>query len=442
MTAVATRVVRADNLHPNPDYRYPYSGLQATHRNNYAANPNCESGVVTGFSSNNSVFYPVSLDTTNPISGTRSAVLTRTADMTSARTTAVSAFLTGALTGGSQGQTNVVAGVPLTFAADIRVERANRRVQAYIVFANSGGTVANLPNAANVVIPVATAGAVSRIAVTATCPAGATWAYMVVIVMDASGADVIPGERVWFDNLRVGQDAEYFDGATPAVGEFNHAWLGAANASQSIRRVAAAANASPYVSIASGGNTWRRASGALRCESWGGSTRTGMSTVGYSYPTNDYPTVTFVSKVKFDAGYGRPALQFIARDDPANDSALIPVTLTNFPVGSDDGVTWHEFRGTYALKPDRNLTRMYVSVQRTDTALIPLGMGAEFKELMIVPGTYTGPYFDGNTPGATWTGSPDQSPSYTIPVEPWSLWDGNAAQPLTADRAYAGVSIN
>lgn len=54
-------------------------------------------------------------------------------------------------------------------------------------------------------------------------------------------------------------------------------------------------------------------------------------------------------------------------------------------------------------------------------------------DLMIVEGDYTGPYFDGSTPGASWTGTPHESTSvYAMPIQgpagegPWYSGEGHS----------------
>lgn len=235
MIAVATNAGNAttgervwfDNLTIEKDP----TATSAVDRTNLAMNGNMEGGVVTGWNSNNISSYPVTLDTTAPISGTASAITTRTSS--SPNTTAGAIFIGAQI---PTSQFAVVPGQPITMAFDVKVEQANRQGLAYFLWYDAA-KVSLGNSSAGVVYTALPSGQVVRLSQTATPPAGAVWAYVNTQVTSTAG-NVVTGERIWFDNLVIENgttDGSYFDGATVPSGNYWYRWTGTANASTSER---------------------------------------------------------------------------------------------------------------------------------------------------------------------------------------------------------------
>lgn len=194
---------------------------------NLATNPNLESGALTGWSTV-SADYPVSIDTTAPISGTRSVVTIRgaTASLTCSAV---------ALSGQSAAYVPAAVGAKLTFAVDVKVELAGRRVRAFVQYYD--GVSATQSGPTITFADPTTAGQTVRVVLTATIPAGFNSARIRILVDLAAGSSTT-GERAWYDRLTVEAGATsgaYFDGDTADTTTYNYAWTEAVNASTSTR---------------------------------------------------------------------------------------------------------------------------------------------------------------------------------------------------------------
>jgi hypothetical protein len=194
---------------------------------NWAINPNLETNASTWYGANDALFT-FSRDTTAPITGTASAMTTKTA---SASGGAGVAIMSGIL---------CTPGIPLTSGVDGRAERAGRRVNLTYQWRNSGGSyISTSPGSAYQTL---VAGTVYRAQLTATPPALAVSAELVVSVITVDGSNAVTGERVWFDNVRAGGDGSYFDGssaatppAVPNPPDISYEWVGTPRASLSHR---------------------------------------------------------------------------------------------------------------------------------------------------------------------------------------------------------------
>jgi hypothetical protein len=194
---------------------------------NRAMNPNVEINSL-GWNSNDGSKYPVTRDTTAPISGTGSVMATRTA--TTLNNFAASLYLTGGLSA-SITAIPVIPGVPITWALDFKTDLAGRRSRIGIWFRDA----AQVPVGSAFYPPGFTtppAGVTARMITTAIPPAGAAFCYIGVDVATVGGENATVGERAWFDNLYIGPDptGTYFDGSSPGC-----VWVGTPNQSASFR---------------------------------------------------------------------------------------------------------------------------------------------------------------------------------------------------------------
>ena len=189
---------------------------------NLATNPNLEASA-TNWASANSALYVFARDTAAPISGAVSAMTTKTAGAAGRYATAVVI-----------GQNPCIEAVPITASIDVKSELSGRRVSLQYQWRTAAGVYLSTSPGGVYQIPDMTGGQVYRGAVTATPPATAALCDVVVNVVTVDGSNSIEGERVWVDNLNVG-DSDYFDGSTPASGGYSYRWTGTPNASTSER---------------------------------------------------------------------------------------------------------------------------------------------------------------------------------------------------------------
>jgi len=89
-------------------------------------------------------------------------------------------------------------------------------------------------------------------------------------------------------------------------------------------------------------------------------------------------------------------------------------------------------------------TAAYVSVVGNAFLLggsVVLGERGWWDGLMVTSGSTVEPYFDGDTPGCEWNGAANASTSIRRAVQPWSVWDGTTAQPLTVSGVWDGSAV-
>ena len=217
---------------------------------NLADTPNFEDGLPGGWTSGTAARYPLTVDSTAPISGTKSIMSTRTADTPNTYAVALTARQR------SLTRFSVTAGKIYTWAADARTELAGRKCWSQVTYFDAAGAQVGVSGYVTHTTS-SVAGQVFRIAQTFLTPANAVTAQWTMEVFVTAGGTTT-GERVWFDNfvMREGSDGTYFDGDTGSA--LTHRWTGTAHnstseqvaASGTVKRTNIAANP-----IADGVNT-------------------------------------------------------------------------------------------------------------------------------------------------------------------------------------------
>lgn len=206
---------------------------------------------------------------------------------------------------------------------------------------------------------------------------------------------------------RVGTALPYFDGATPAAGDFTYAWTGTAHASASTQRAPAVAGVTALNGTV--GPQWSSVTEhAGRTRSWAcmplGATYTGF--IGAAPGVLAGHQVT--AKVMVKAPTGLP-VRLGVRTSTGGGVSNVDVMGTG---------AWQEVTTTAQAATNGAL----VGVQITNAPPFQVGVPFYVDRLMIVtePTTYTGPYFDGRTPDTAetiynWTGAADASTSTLSP---------------------------
>lgn len=270
----------------------------------------------------------------------------------------------------------------------------------------------------------------------------------VVVMAEASPANAISGERVWWDGLYVGTDptGTYFDGNTPGA-----MWNGPPNASTSTR-LADEVNqvTNPNVELNSEGwytndpatssfvrSTTSPISGSASMMS----TRTptapdtcvSSNYIGNAGGDTGIPVVvgqtyTVSIDVKSEQDNRRAVVYFSWYDDAwagkGNSSDF--AVWTNLVNGA---VTRISHTATVPAGATKCLviTAVY-TIGGTGNSLT--GERAWYDNLRLSEGSTGTDYFDGSSPGWVWSGTPHQSTSNRPLVYPYSQWDGSKAIPL------------
>lgn len=230
----------------------------------------------------------------------------------------------------------------------------------------------------------------------------------------ATGSSLLPAGE-W---LRVGQliiekasvVGSYFDGSTAAAGDFTYAWTGTANASASIQRGAALPSpSSGQASVSIQSSAWFSAGAkSLRNIPKTSASATLPGGTGLTFGMVAGGTYTALVKLRLTTAQSGTLSDYARRVAVFNVGTLISRTDQAPNVA---GV--HELRLTFTVPVDATSAylTLYNGSPETD---------AWWDDLMVIEGTHTGPYFDGDTPTVAaaryaWTGAPHASTStYTF----------------------------
>lgn len=391
---------------------------------NLATNPAFESGTLAGgWFSNNPALYPLAVDTAAPIGGTTSAMCTRAANPADGAAASIAAG------SGVGARFPCTAGTPITAAVDFRAERGPRKAEMYFQYFNAAGTSLGV-GGRGFTITNTVAGQTYRVSRTDTPVASAAFCSLVVNVYTMSGL-ATAGERVWFDNLRVGgsaTDTAYFDGDTPDTPTRSYEWTGTPKASTSQTRPGSMA-ARPWEPL-----FW----GAVQDGGWQWDARQLVASVACTDPTADLAAFTGDARPWHGAGdtaaarVGRildmtrwPAS---ARDITPGGVPLVATELAGEALGqlqevadTDLALMWVRRDGRLAYRPQGRVNpgtpggRLVVCVEDPDDlAVVDLG-GADFSPLA------NSAAVRGGTVPATVDGTEDYVPPYVVAVDEGSI---------------------
>jgi len=152
-------------------------------------------------------------------------------------------------------------------------------------------------------------------------------------------------------------------------------------------------------------------------------------------------TFVFSTWMYFSTDYTLTGVNFIFRDDVNNDSAAVDVDVAT-PLTQATTTTgkWVRYSVRATVKAGRTVTGIYVT--GNSNLFLPVGAYMDTTEWMVmVEGQGgTAAYFDGDSPGASWTGTPGASISQraadtsSVPVPPVGASDNIVSSMyLTAD---------
>jgi phage tail-like protein len=195
----------------------------------------------------------------------------------------------------------------------------------------------------------------------------------------------------------------YFDGGTAASGDFSYAWVGTANASQSIQ------NAVGVTTVSAGGaniaawkgTTWASTgTKSLRMRPVTADNSNGFAVISPGFTIDTVYTV--LAKVRLTAPLTNPNVNGRKIRIHASGGALIAESAQ---APNEAGV--HKLSVTFTATQTANVIRL--------THFGVVGDGdLWWDDLAVIEGTYTGDYFDGNTPDGIWLGAVDASRSVLI----------------------------
>lgn len=325
----------------------------------------------------------------------------------------------------------VTAGTSYTFSSYIRSSRAVPasaswglrvvwRDAAGAYLSTSAGTFAALPAAAWL-----------RLVYTVTAPAGAAF----VELLSSNGAapmtgitagDTLDGTALLME-AAPGSVLPYFDGATPAAGDFTYAWTGTAHASISVQQAAPATGAAGqagYALVNSSTEWAARGARSLRIYPVrsNGDTFADLTMIGKSPATLQGKTVTLLGTVRLTApstGTLSPnarSFRVAVKNGAAVQTELTASIVWLSTAPNVAGV--HEVRGTVVIPADAE-TWGFVRLYHGGS------VGSEpvwWDQIAVIEGEYLGPYFDGRTPSTSaftyaWAGAADASMSTMTSVQ-------------------------
>jgi hypothetical protein len=241
----------------------------------------------------------------------------------------------------------------------------------------------------------------------------------------------------------------YFNGTTPSFGDFAYAWTGTPDNSPSVKRATKVLNTLAsrntgvadtqfhvYSSIENGERMVRYLTPAGSASSgWRIASSSGLE-YGNIIAGEQY---TLYLKYR-QTGWTNPTITFTLRDAPSTNPLMADAVITNVPSGS-----WQTLTRTFtATANGLNTSLLYIS--------LPVSVSADtdavfdVAEWYLVPGTYTGPVFDGASPAAldltySWVGTPDSSASLAYAPSVAGVSGGNVRHHQSTEWGRRGKSI-
>jgi uncharacterized protein YcfL len=191
----------------------------STWRTNQAINPGYESGTANCFFSTNGVNYPITADTTAPISGTRSATAIRAGTLNST--------LAQIMCSSGAAKFPVVEGQSVTGGVSVKSNVTDTQISTRWYWYDAAVVLTQGPGTVKVTNMVA--GQVYRVADTTVVPPGTVNAYFVVSVITGSGGNCALGNQVWIDQLTLENAVSDGSWVDPKNG-----WTGTVDASTSV----------------------------------------------------------------------------------------------------------------------------------------------------------------------------------------------------------------
>lgn len=121
-------------------------------------------------------------------------------------------------------------------------------------------------------------------------------------------------------------------------------------------------------------------------------------------------TVTISAEVQNPFGSAFTNIRFIARDDTNNDSNLLSGSSVIGGAISHElpaNNVWTTISVTFVVPADRNFQRLYIY----KPGAVPVGERLHFRKVMVTESNHPKTFFDGDTAGAHWNGTPYASSS-------------------------------
>lgn len=412
--------VKRVNLATNPSWETT-TGLVNV-RTNLITNPAAEVNVTTGWTPNAST---VTRDTTWFASGAASFKIVPNGAQ------AQSDFRAGSATtfpfGMAAGKTYTLSGTVRLEAAQTSGSLDTRARRVSLLYSTDGSTWnynygTQAPNAAGTF----------RSSITLAIPANATG----VIVMIGNGSS-LAADAVWWDELLLEEGSTlypYFDGSTPAAGDFTYAWAGTVHGSASYQQAPGYGGLSnSVVSFKSG--EWknsRTGSVRIRPTSQTGNTDSflapGGDTGAKRYGMESGKTYTVSAMCRIDTvqtgvlGTKARSIRLFYRDGGTYYSVDSP-QLPNTAGASQ--------RLSVTATIPASATEIFVRLQNGATID---GGDVWFDDLLIEETSTLSPYFDGTTSGAYWSGTADASTSVIAAL---GRSDKDATKLLRGDGIWA-----
>jgi hypothetical protein len=325
------------------------------------------------------------------------------------------------------------AGKTFTVSATMRLAQpqavsTRRRIE---FFSTSGSYVNTWSNTGSNVIGS------ERQSLTFTIPAGQNWFLRLYAGGAAGNGDV------WWDDLLVEEhptQLPYFDGTTPASGDFTYTWAGTVNASTSSQRVSTVVNTQANKSVGTFWSYQSTAEDGKKVAKWvapAGTINSSWRVAGFTAGSVGWEPTTVKAGGVYTlfmryrtSGWGagqtfQLAIQDATAANPVmNGGASLLLNATG----------WQEYRRTFtALRDATYSSTIYASLPVTPQATTD-GV-FEVREWMLVAGEYTGAYTDGSKPFSKWEGVANASASISYPPQLYDI-AGKPDVDVTAAGSY------
>lgn len=232
----------------------------------------------------------------------------------------------------------------------------------------------------------------------------------------------------------------YFDGDTAAAGDFTYIWNGTPHNSVSAQRAPYPAGASEGTGAGGSQTVHQHAGTTARWTSQAGDKSTYRITHSKSFEAGRIvagSTYTILAGFRLHGWAPQSLAVGMQAMDSTND--IMGVAQTEGAVGPD----LYEYRRTFAALANADSTSGLYTALPLDAPAAENGM-FDLEYFAIVPGTYEGPYFDGDTAAPdgdlayVWVGEPQQSQSTLTGVGlPDWLHEGSSVV-QSSERALSG----
>lgn len=349
------------------------------------------------------------------------------------------------------GDITITAGMSYTSSAWIKITDTIPTMSSVMRYKDAGGTI--LTDLGGTIHTSLVVGQWVRVSTTSVAPTNATKLQQMWRIYSSSYTPTtfyVSGAMVEATPVL----GDYFDGSTPAAGDFTYGWNGSINRATSTQwapNVAGSittkstsgaaidskfqhyqttfedgAKGVRYVAPAGTPNsTWRIAGLSTGGWDFNQIKAGGRYTLWFRWRAKGWPTQVSTTPVQISTG-------------GSNNHVVGSFTATNLPP-LNDTVGWQEYRRTFTALRDADVSQwIYISLPVTPSATTD-GV-FEIRDWGLYEGTYTGDPIDGSKPLAKWEGAANASTSIGYPPQLLDIAGAPMAALYTEGTTLAPIS--